>query len=127
MEYGSGGYVHMETLAYVRGGGGDRGERKGEVAREGLGREIEEGEVGIEVGRKKSGRERLARERLGRERLGRERLGRERLGRERLGRVEDKEGKQHGNKHVHTEEQHLGRPWAAGMYVRTTNHFVRMS
>ena len=62
-----------------------------------------------------------------RERLERERLGRERLGRERLGRVEDEEGKQHGNKHVHTEEQHLGRPWAAGMYVRTTNHFVRMS
>ena len=91
----------METLAYVR--GGDRGERKGEVAREGLGREI------------------------GRKRSGRERLGRERLGRKRLGRVEDKEGKQHENKHVHTEEQHLGRPWAAGMYVRTTNHFVRMS
>ena len=36
----------METLAYVRGGGGDRGERKGEVAREGLAREIGEGEVG---------------------------------------------------------------------------------
>ena len=97
--------TEMETLAYVR--GGDRGERKGEVAREGLGREIGEGEVGREVGRKRSGRGRL--------------------GRERLGRVEDKEGKQHGNKHVHTEEQHLGRPWAAGMYVGTTNHFVRMS
>ena len=56
--------TEMETLAYVR--GGDRGERKGEVAREGLGREIGEGEVGREVGRKRSGRERLGRERLGR-------------------------------------------------------------
>ena len=52
--------TEMETLAYVRGGGGgDRGERKGEVAREGLGREIGEGEVGREAGRKRSGRERL--------------------------------------------------------------------